>query len=301
MRVFAAVARAESFTEGARRLNISTRVASATVKQLEQRLETQFLNRTTRSVKLTGAGQAYLERAERLLSEFDELESTLLEQQSKLAGAIRVSAPTAFGAMHLAPALADFMQEHPDVQIDLDLSDRRVAIVEEGFDLVIRVGRLMDSALMYKRLMNMRFVLCASPDYLAAHGSPKHPQALSAHECLINSGLHDPYRWRFSDHQQDFEVRVNGRFHANAPLPVALLVERGLGIAQLPEYIIRESLASGRLVRLFAEYERVGLGVYALYPHNRHLTARTQALIRTLLTHWSEAPQDTTHSSPPSE
>lgn len=279
MKLFAEVAREESFTLGAKRLNTSTRVASAAVKSLESRLGARLMNRTTRKVRLTDAGKAYLERCQQILLDLDELESSVQETQSVLAGPIRITAPTAFGSLFLSPALGQFLTDNNQVSVELSLSDRRVSIVEEGYDIAIRLGTLQDSGLMYRRLSAMPFVTCASPQYLAKHGVPVHPSALSTHECILSTTLDTPHTWRFSDNGHDFNVSVKGRFRANAPLPVAQLAKSGFGIAQVPAYMVKEALTGGELVRVLREYERTDFGVFALYPANRFLSARIQALL----------------------
>ncbi|MDD3765291.1 MAG: LysR substrate-binding domain-containing protein [Nevskiales bacterium] len=289
MRVFAAVAAERSFTAGARRLDLSTRVASAAIRQLEQRLNTRLLNRTTRVVRLTEAGEAYLSRCSQLLRDFDELESVVQERQGRLAGSIRVTAPTGFGSSRLAPELPGFLQRHPDISVDLDLTDRRVSLIDEGFDLAIRLGTLRDSSLMYRRLARMRIVVCAAPGYLRKHGRPQHPQDVAGHECLLNAGLPDPHRWRFVDQGQTVEVRVTGRVQANAPLALAHLARRGLGLARCPYYSIEPFLRSGELVSLLEAYERDDGGVFAVYPPNRHLAARVRGLISYLQERWDGA------------
>ena len=183
MRTFVAVSRQNSFTAGAKMLGVSTKLASKYIGQLETRLDAQLFHRTTRSVTLTETGQAYLERCIPLLEQFDELEDLVQERQSELAGTIRLTAPTAFGSTELVNALRPFQIQHPKVSIDLHLSDQRVAIIEEGFDLAIRFGELEDSSLIARKLMNMRIVVFASPHYLAQKGEPIHPNGLLTHNC----------------------------------------------------------------------------------------------------------------------
>ncbi|WP_206683166.1 LysR family transcriptional regulator [Neptunicella marina] len=286
MKLFAEVARAESFTQGAKRLNTSTRVASAAVKTLESRLGAKLMNRTTRKVRLTDAGKAYLERCQQLLLDLDELESSVQATQSVLAGPIRITAPTAFGSLFLSPALGQFLTDNTQVSVELSLSDRRVSIVEEGFDIAIRLGTLQDSGLMYRRLADMPFITCASPAYLSQHGIPSHPSALSTHECLIATTLDTPHTWRFAEKGQGLNVSVKGRFRANAPLPAAQLAKSGFGITQVPAYMVNDALAEGSLVRILREYERTDFGVFALYPANRFLTARIQALLDYMTNLW---------------
>ena len=278
MRAFAAVAREGSFTAAGLRLGASTKLISKHVGQLEAHLGAQLLNRTTRSVALTDLGAAYLERCSPLLDQFDELEALVKERQGALSGPIRLTAPTGFGATLLVEALAPFQKLHPEVTIDLRLSDRVVALVEEGLDLAIRIEPLRDSTLVARRLADMPQVICAAPEYLATRATPRAPEDLTDHACLV-TGQGDG-TWRFRDPGgREMAVRVAGPFHANAPGAVARMAVAGLGIANVPFYPVEADLAAGRLVRLLPGWQAGDSAVHALYPPNRHLTARVRALI----------------------
>ena len=284
MRTFVAVARLKSFTAGAKTLDISTKLASKYVMQLEQRLGAQLFNRTTRSVSLTETGRAYLERCVPILDQLDELEGLVQERQSELAGQIRVTAPTAFGSLELVDAMAAFQLKHPNVFIDLHLSDQRVAVIEEGFDLALRFGKLEDSSLMARRLLSMRVVVFASPGYLAKYGYPAHPQALSSHNCLLQKTSSDPAHWQFriSGHLQS--IRVSGSFSANSPRAIAQMAAGGIGIGMSPLYVVQPFVERGELELLFEDMEGTVFGLYAVYPPSRQLTARIRALIDHLAT-----------------
>ena len=279
MRTFVAVAREQSFTGGAMRLGISTKLASKYVRQLEERLGAQLLNRTTRSVTLTDTGSAYLKRCVPLLDQFDELEGLVQTRQSELAGSIRITAPTGFGSTKLVEAMHTFQLAHPNVVIDLHLSDQNVAVVEEGFDLAIRFGDLKDSSLIARKLMTMRRVVFASPQYLAEYGEPAHPRDLDSYNCLLQNLSADIAYWVFNIDGEQVSLPVNGSFYANAPRAVAQAALGGLGIGMSPLYVVEEFLASGELVCLFEDFEAVEMGLYAVYPPGRHLTARIRALI----------------------
>ncbi|MGI9382242.1 MAG: LysR family transcriptional regulator [Methyloligellaceae bacterium] len=288
MRAFAAVAQEKSFTSAARRLGVSTKLVSKYVARLETRLSTQLFNRTTRSVALTDVGTAYLERCRPILDQFDELEELVQERQTALAGPVRMTAPTSFGSNRLVQALRPFMAANPAVEIDLRLSDSRVALVEEGFDIAIRIGALRDSTLIAKKLADMPLIICAAPAYLAAYGQPGDPRALATHNCLIDENLSEAAAWRFSSDSWEGTVRVSGTFHANSPGAIAQMAIGGLGIARCPRYVVEPALQDGRLKRLFAEFKTTDFGLYALYPPNRHLTARVRALIDHLAHHFAE-------------
>jgi len=279
MRTFVAVATLGSFTAGAERLGITTKLASKYVRQLETRLSAQLFNRTTRSVTLTETGSAYLERCAPLLEQFEELEGLVQARQSELAGQIRMTAPTAFGSRQLIEAIGPFQQEHPKVSIDLHLSDKRVSLIEEGFDLAIRIGRLEDSSLVARKLFTMRSVVFASPSYLSAHGEPKTPHDLSEHNCLKLTAAIDPDHWRFRINDEEVSIRIQGAFRANSPRAIAHAAAGGLGIGMAPIYVVEPFLGSGELKLLFEQFEATEFVLNALYPPNRHLTARIRALI----------------------
>lgn len=279
MRTFVAVAGHESFTAGAKRLGISTKLASKYVRQLEERLGAQLFNRTTRSVTLTETGNAYLQRCAPLLDQLDELEGLVQVRQSELAGPIRITAPTGFGSRELVEALRPFQLEHPKVAINMHLSDQQVSVIEEGFDLAIRFGALEDSSLVARKLMNMRLVVVASPDYLAEHGEPKHPSALSTHNCLLQQRPVDPNSWKFRVDGKLASFPVAGSFHTNSPRSIAHMAAGGLGIGMCPYYAARNFLEDGSLKLLFQDEEATEIALYAVYPPGRHLTARIRALI----------------------
>lgn len=279
MRAFALVAKNASFTVGAQRMGRSARLVSKYVADLEDALGVQLLNRTTRSVSLTDAGATYLAMCEPLLDGFDELEETVRNQQSALRGVIHISAPTGFGSVRLAPSLADFAAQHPEVEIDLRLSDRRVSVIEEGLDLAVRIGPMRDSSLKARQLGPMPLVVCASPAYLKRNGTPSHPLALETHQCILDGNMTEPTVWRFDVDSQELAVNVHGRFRTNAPAASARLAANDIAIARCPAYTVAEALKSGELVELFADCRVTPFVVAALFPQNRRLTTRVRALI----------------------
>ena len=279
MRVFVAVADQQSFTRGARRLGMSTKLASKYVRQLEERLGAQLFNRTTRRVSLTETGRAYRERCVPLLDQFDELEDVVQARQSELAGSIRITAPTGFGSRELVQAIEPFQRANPKVSIQLQLSDHHVGIIDEGIDLAVRFGDLRDSSLVARKLMDMRLVVIASPAYLEEHGRPDHPNALATHNCLLQLTTADPTTWTFVIDDEAIAVRVSGSFRANSPRAVAYMAAGSLGIGRCPYYTAKPFLEQNTLEILFAEREVDATTLYAVYPPNRHLTARIRALI----------------------
>ncbi len=279
IRAFIAVAQENSFTAAGRRLGISTKLVSKYVRHLEGQLQTQLFNRTTRSVALTDVGAAYLERCRPVLEQLDELDSLVRERQGALAGPIRLTAPTGFGSTRLPQALAPFLRKHRDVELDMKLTDNRVALVEEGFDLAIRIGSLSDSTLVARKLVDMPLVLCAAPGYLERHGRPKHPRALLTHVCLTDNNQLEVNVWRFRFAGEEHVIRLNGAVQANSPAALVQLAIGGLGITRAPFYAVEAALGDGRLEQVLPDFETDVFGVYALYPPNRHLTRRVRMLI----------------------
>ncbi|MDW3182595.1 MAG: LysR family transcriptional regulator [Roseobacter sp.] len=279
MRAFALVAKNASFTIAAKRMGRSARLVSKYVADLENALGVQLLNRTTRSVSLTDAGATYLTLCEPLLDGFDELEERVRHDQTSLRGAIHISAPTGFGALRLTPSLAKFGAKHPNVELNLQFSDRRVSIIEEGFDLAIRIGPMRDSSLKVRQLGCMPLVVCASTAYLEQAGTPNHPRALTTHECILDGNMTEPTVWRFNVNGQEEAVSVSGRFRMNAPAAAARLAAAGAAIARCPAYTVADAFKSGDLVELFAEHRVLPYTVAALFPQKRRLTTRVRALI----------------------
>ncbi|MQY44418.1 LysR family transcriptional regulator [Epibacterium sp. SM1969] len=280
MRAFIAVAQEHSFTSAGRRLGISTKLVSKYVQHLEAQLQARLFNRTTRSVSLTEVGAAYLGRCRSILEQIDDLDALVREHQVELAGPIRITAPTGFGSTRLTEALVPFLRAHPDVHLDLQLSDTRVALVEEGLDLAIRIGALRDSTLIARRLADMSLVVSAAPEYLEHHGRPQNPRALSTHTCLVDGNQSNLSAWRFwDDTGQEHVAKLNVTTRANAPAAIARMAMGGLGIARSPHYAVADALKSGQLEEVLPSFRTDTYGVYALYPPNRHLTRRVRALI----------------------
>lgn len=284
MRIFVAVAGQESFTAGAKQLGLSTNLASKHVRKLEARLGAQLFHRTTRRVTLTDIGLAYFERCVLLLDQFDELEGLVQEKQSELAGPIRITAPTGFGAGELVEAIRPFQAEHPKVSMHLHLSDQHVDMLNGGFDLAIRFGPLQNSTLIARKLLTMRLVVVASPEYIMANGRPTHPGALSTHNCLLQASSSDPEHWDFIINEKVEKFRVSGSFVSNSPRAIANMAAGGLGVGRCPLYTAEPFLKSGELVLLFEDKMTSAFNLYAVYPSGRHLTVRIRKLIDHLVT-----------------
>lgn len=288
MQAFEAVGRTGSFAEAGRKLGIATSVVSKRVKDLEDFLGTQLFIRTTRKVTLTDTGYSYLEYVQRFLAELDEVENNIRHNTDKPVGTIRLAAPMSFGMQYMGPAISSYLKKYPDVTIKTYLSDRRVDLTDEGYDLAIRSGPLTDSSLIAKKLVGGRRVVCASPEYFAEHGKPKTPQDLKSHNCMGYLNMADGKSWPFMVNGQKIWQPIQGRFAADNGDLLHEAALDGCGVTFLPTFIVGDSLASGKLQTALDEYEDKDFGIYAVYQHTRHLSAK----IRTLIDHLAECFQN---------
>jgi len=287
---FAAVADARSFTQGAKRLGVSGAQVSKLIARLEDRLGARLLNRTTRDVSLTDTGRAYLERARGLLEEFEALEDSVRDEAGP-SGLLRISAPVSFGAKQLDPALLDFAAAYPEVSLEVFYSDRMVNLVDEGFDVAVRIGRLPDSSLIARRLAPVQMIACASPAYLQQHGTPQSPADLAAHEAIIDLNTSEPFLWGFGYQGECMEARVHGRLRFTGAESCLAAAERGLGIARSPDFIAAERLKEGRLTPLLCGFEPEMIAVHAVYPHSRHLAGKVRAFVDFLAERFAGEPE----------
>ncbi len=287
MSVFAKVVEQGSFARAAQRLAISTSAASRRVAELEAHLGARLLQRTTRKLSLTESGQAFYERCVQLLADLEEAESAAAASASLARGTIRLTCSTHFGVRHLAPAIAAFVAGHPHVKFDVSLSERMVDLVEEGYDLAVRIGEPGGQNLVARKLWRTRIVVCASPAYLARHGTPRAPEDLAAHACLTYEYLAPRNVWRFRDREgRERAVRVAGPLHANNGGLLAAAAVQGLGIAFEPDFIVAADLEAGRLRALLEEFEAPVSDVHAVYPSRRHLSAKVRAFVEFLAARW---------------
>ena len=287
---FAAVADARSFTQGARRLGISSAQVSKLVARLENRLGARLLNRTTRDVSLTDTGRAYLERARVLLEDFDALETSVRDETGP-KGLLRISAPMSFGASQLTPALLDFASAYPEVSLDVSSTDRMINLVEEGFDVAVRIGQLSDSSLIARKLAAVRLVTCAAPEYLQRAGIPLTPQDLSAHEAIIDTNAREPNVWTFGPPNDLIHVRVHGRLRFSGADACVTAGRRSLGVTRSPAFAAAQDLREGRLVPLLCAFEPGQMHVHAVYPHGRHLAAKVRAFVDFLAKRYAGEPE----------
>ncbi len=275
---FVAVVDLGSFSAAAERLGTAKSAVSRRVAQLEGRLGPRLLNRTTRRLSLTDAGRALHERAKRILSDLEEAEGEVAHAEAALRGRLKVATPLSFGLLHLGPALEDFLIQHPELEVELDLNDRQVDLVSEGFDLALRIGQLTDSSLIARRISTVRRVTVASPDYLARHGTPQHPGELDRHHGLRYTNVPRQDAWSYVDAQgRPVRPRVPDRLAANNGELLADAAERGLGIAVQPTFMVHEALREGRLRAVLTDWTLAEQGMYLVYPPGRFLSQRVRA------------------------
>jgi DNA-binding transcriptional LysR family regulator len=283
IQVFAQVVEAGSFAKAAERLGFSTSATSRHVAELEAHLQTRLLNRTTRRVSLTESGRAFYERSVQLLADLAEAEEEASSAAVVPRGTIRLTTSVNFGVRHVAPAIAAFLERHREVRFDVSLSDRVVDLVEEGFDLAIRIGAPGADNLVARKLGETRLVPCASPRYLASHSAPKTPEELAGHNCLTYEYVSPRHVWRFRDRAgAERTVRVSGRLHSNNGDLLAEVAAEGAGIVFEPAFIVGPEVRAGRLVPLLQEFVPPPVPIYALYPSRKHLSAKVRRFVEFL-------------------
>lgn len=292
MVTFARVVEANSFAAAAKRLGVTTSVASKHVAKLEKSLGARLLNRSTRKLSLTEAGSAFYAHCERLISELEAAEQALAETASELRGQLRVSAPPSMVAIHIAPALAEFRRRYPQLELEFDLSNRVIDFSEEGYDLALRVTRQPAPDLISRALAPLNIVVVASPEYLRRHGTPREPAELAQHECLLFSLEPEPTLWDF--HKADgtrVSVAMRGAFRSNVMEPLHKMALHGLGIAELPSYMVGEDVHRGRLVRLLPEWNSyAGAHIYAVWPTHRRDSRKVRLFVEFLAEQFGEEP-----------
>ena len=280
MAVFARVVEMESFSGAARDLGLSKSAVSKRVGRLEDRMGLRLLNRTTRRLSLTEAGAAFYEGCRRVVAEAEAAERAVTRLASAPRGRLKVNAPMSFGVRHLAPALPDFMARYPELTVDLALNDRLVDLVEEGFDVAVRIVRLEDSSLIARRLAPNRLVLCAAPFYLRAHGAPRAVEDLKGHECLLYSYLAAGDVWRLCGPGGERRLAVTGRLHINNGNALLAAALGGLGVALLPCFICGEDLRAGRLIQVLPEWSGpADTAIAAVYPASRNLSPKVRVFV----------------------
>lgn len=280
IQTFVHIVTAGSISGAAEHLAVAKSVVSRRLAELEARLGVQLLRRTTRRLSLTESGRVFFERSQRILADLEEAEQGVLQAHAALRGRLRVALPLSFGLLHLAPAIQDFMTLHPNVDFELDFNDRHVDLLQEDFDVAIRIANLQDSSHIARRIAPIRQVVCASPAYFATHGRPQQPADLAQHACLAYSNLANPGTWTYhladgSSGSVKLPIRLksnNGDFLINAALA-------GQGIILQPTFYVHQAIASGALIPVLTQVHWPEISAYALYPSTRHLSTRVRAFV----------------------
>ena len=278
--VFVQVVESGSFTGAAERLSLSRPVISKYVSRLEDRLGARLLNRTTRRLSLTEAGRVFFDRSREGLREIGEAEAEVSRMQGEPRGVLRLNTPMSFGILHIAPALKDFSALYPEVTVDMNLDDRKVDVIAEGYDLSVRISDLPDSSLVARRICRCRHMIVAAPAYLERAGSPVNPQELQDHHLLT-------YRYQEASHQWHFRakdgktqsVAISSYLQMNNSLAIRAALLEGAGITRIPTFVVGEDIQAGRLVPLLTGYELLEVSVFMVYPELRHLSPKVRAFV----------------------
>jgi DNA-binding transcriptional LysR family regulator len=279
MASFVAVVEAGSFVAAADVLGLSKAAVSRQVGELERRLGARLLHRTTRRLSLTDDGQRFHARAKELLAAIDEAESEITSRSGEPSGLLRINAPLTFGVLHLAPLWGRFADAHPKVSLEIDLSDRIVDLVEEGYDLAVRITNLPSSQLVSRQLASSRMVLCASPEYLARQGIPAHPRDLAAHRVISYSYWSTRDEWSFTGPDGEVQVRTQPRIHANNGDTCRVAALDHQGIILQPDFLVGDDLRQGTLVELLPDYASLTIGIHAVYPSRKYLPIKTRRMV----------------------
>ena len=279
MTIFIAIIDTGSFVAAAEKLDMSKQAISRYISALEQRLQVRLLHRTTRKLSLTDEGQNFYLQAKAVLASLDEAEASLNPQQGDPVGRIKINAPLSFGILHLAPLWQQFSTRYPKIELDITLADRLVDLVEEGYDLAIRIAQLPNSTLISRKLASTRVILSASPAYLKTHGLPKHPDDLRTHQIISYSLRESRDEWHFMHQQTEITVHVKPYIHVNNGDSCRIITLQDGGISLQPDFIIGEDLKNGDLIELLPEYTTPILGIYAVYPTRKLLPLRIRCLI----------------------
>ncbi|MEQ8665157.1 MAG: LysR family transcriptional regulator [Rhodospirillales bacterium] len=291
VRTFNRVADLGSFAAAARDLGMSTSSVSRLVAELEAELGVRLLNRTTRRLSLTDSGIAYRERSGELIDAFEELNEATRAQSGKPSGLLRVTTSITLGESWVVQLLPAFNARYPDVYVGLDISDRVCDLVAEGFDVGVRSGPLKDSSMIARHMMELHYIVCGSPEYVAAHGMPRSPDDLARHKCILYSQPNlTGETWWFEHHGGEITVPVEGVMNVNNAWSVRVLMIAGVGIGFVPDFVVAHDLEAGRLLRLMPDWAASADDVHAVYPSKRHLSPKVRAFVDHLYEHRDIAP-----------
>ncbi|PZO60833.1 MAG: LysR family transcriptional regulator [Phormidesmis priestleyi] len=290
MRAFTEVVNHGGFAAAGRQMGLSRSVVNKLVAQLEADLDVQLLQRTTRMVSPTDMGRAYYSRCVDILAEVAAADVAVSQLRDQPKGSLRINAPMSFGTLHLAEALAHFMTQYPDIQVQLTLSDRFIDLIEEGFDVTLRIAETIDETLVTKTLAPIHRVICASPSYLEKHGTPVHPNELSQHDCLKYGQIATNSQWQLKDSQGKLlNVKLRCKGYSNNGEVLKAQALAGVGITLLPTFILGEALKTGQLITILPDYRPSSLCAYLGYATNRHLSTKVR-LLSAFLQDWFKQP-----------
>lgn len=289
MTSFIAVAEAGSFTAGARQLGKTKALVSTHITQLEKWLQIRLIVRSTRSMKLTAEGQSYYEQAKRILDDISTLEADLLFQNQSLVGRLRIAAPTTFGEIVLMPYIGKMIADNPELNIELALNDRYVDLIDEGFDMAIRIGNLEDSNLIARRARNGKMIICAAPSFIDQHGLPETPQQLERLPCVFDSNMREGSGWSFSKNEKLIAIKPKFVASVNSALAAANMARNGIVIANCPDFSVQTMIDQGELIPLFESYDQPVVPVNIIYPHRQHLSAKVKSFADGLISYLTPA------------
>jgi DNA-binding transcriptional LysR family regulator len=280
MKAFIEVVENGGYSAAARKMGRSKALLSKYVRELEDELQALLINRTTRQLSLTEAGQAYFDSAQEILQRIEEAKENVRQSGSGVGGTLRVTAPRSLGPMGSVFPIVEFARTYPEIKLEVDFDDRVTDLVEERFDVAIRIGKLENSSLIAKRLGGNRLLYCASPKFLKQHGTPKAPKDLVNLPCIVDTNWRGKNNWPFTGADgQHFTQAVTSVLDVNDPEVCKRAALQGLGIAIIPEFVVSEEIKSGKLISVLDDYVAQGAGIYAVYPHRRHVPAKVRTFI----------------------
>ncbi|VEB95963.1 D-malate degradation protein R [Cedecea lapagei] len=284
-RMFIAVFELGSFAKAAERRRTSPAQASRLISRLEHYLSVQLFKRTTRALFPTDVGKVYYEKIKILLEELDSLDTAILDNAIAPSGRLRLSAPISFGSTQLTPLLTQFAHQYPEINLDVHFSDRMVQLVDEGFDLAVRIGNLPDSSMISRKLYDSRILCLASPAYIAANGEPVTPHDLLNHRCVVDTNFKDPFNWLFNRIGNPYTVKITGHLSFSSAEACLVAVKSGLGITRVPDFVADAELRNGEVITVLQK-EASTVGVYIIYPPARMLSGKVRALVDFLAEHY---------------
>ena len=287
MQVFSRVVEAGSFVRAAEKLGLSTTAVSRHISDLENHLGTRLLQRTTRKLHLTEAGSQFHLRVQQILEDIQDAESLVVQDNQQPTGTLRLSASVPFATRHLAPLIPRFCTRYPGLNVEVVASDRKLDLIEDGLDMVLRITQELEGNMVARRLATIHTIISASPDYLARAGIPTTPAELVNHSCLVYTGISDPNQWRFYRKQQEVDsVAVRGALCADNGDVLLAAAQQGMGITRQPSFMVGEAIAAGRLIPLLTGYQMPTLTLSALFPSRRYLPAKVRLMVDFLLAEW---------------